>query len=216
MPPHVPTLERDLTTPDPSLTTLGRDSTTLEPDLTTPDPSLTTLGRDSTTLEPDLTTPDLILLQMKPPTRNLMALSMLLLPAGSQYCCWNSDSSLVAVSSDYYRAVMVFDVQKKQQVGLLMDLTAASVGLAMCERCSLESACDSTSLDQCCICQTTDRLNFSSVLCTSGVMCHSYSPTCGSPCAHSTTLFVQPWGLVTGMTVLSDWTVGCSTRGYQS
>ncbi|DBA91082.1 TPA: hypothetical protein ACH3X1_016047 [Trebouxia sp. C0004] len=35
---------------------------------------------------------------------------------GSQYCCWNNDSSLVAVSSDYYRAVMVFDVHKKQQV----------------------------------------------------------------------------------------------------
>ncbi|KAA6424201.1 MAG: hypothetical protein FRX49_06160 [Trebouxia sp. A1-2] len=35
---------------------------------------------------------------------------------GSQYCCWNNDSSLVAVSSDFYRAVMVFDVHKKQQV----------------------------------------------------------------------------------------------------
>ena len=40
--------------------------------------------------------------------------------AGSQYCCWNNDSSLVAVSSDYYRAVMVFDVHKKQQVCLQM------------------------------------------------------------------------------------------------
>ena len=37
--------------------------------------------------------------------------------AGSQYCCWNSDSTLVALSSDFYQAVMVFDVQRKQQVG---------------------------------------------------------------------------------------------------
>lgn len=37
--------------------------------------------------------------------------------AGSQYCCWNSDSSLVALSSDHYQAVMVFDVHRKQQVG---------------------------------------------------------------------------------------------------
>lgn len=37
--------------------------------------------------------------------------------AGSQYCCWNSDSTLVAVSSDHYQAVMVFNVQSKQQVG---------------------------------------------------------------------------------------------------
>ena len=42
------------------------------------------------------------------------------LGAGSQYCCWNSDSSLVALSSDFYQAVMVFDVHRKQQVCLLL------------------------------------------------------------------------------------------------
>lgn len=47
--------------------------------------------------------------------------------AGSQYCCWNNDSSLVAVSSDYYRAVMVFDVHEKQQVCLQMMSTSISM-----------------------------------------------------------------------------------------
>lgn len=50
----------------------------------------------------------------------LQKLAVWLASAGSQYCCWNSDSSLVAVSSDFYRAVMVFDVHKKQQVCVQM------------------------------------------------------------------------------------------------
>ena len=62
-----------------------------------------------------LTNPDNVTVAVK-----LKNLTVWLACAGSQYCCWNNDSSLVAVSSDYYRAVMVFDVHKKQQVCLHM------------------------------------------------------------------------------------------------
>ena len=60
------------------------------------------------------------------------------LGAGSQYCCWNSDSSLLALSSDFYQAVMVFDVHRKQQVALLL-LIHNPQSIVLCNICGLGS-----------------------------------------------------------------------------
>ena len=59
------------------------------------------------------------------------------LGAGSQYCCWNSDSSWVALSSDFYQAVMVFDVHSKCQVTLLLSVHDLSSSV-FCKHCVSE------------------------------------------------------------------------------